>query len=349
MPVHRRAVRGPAVGIGVLHRRLILAIMVLPFITAIMRDVFETVPPVLKEAAYGIGSTTWEVVGSVVLPYTRVGVVGGIMLGLGRALGETMAVTFVIGNAHRIRPRSWRRAPRSPRPRQRVHRGGRRLYISSLIALGLHPVRDHLHRAARSQADAAAARTAGGEHEHDADSMPAAAPQLPIVLTVCRWSRPRSGCSGCALILWTLLSNGHRRAQRSTCSPRSTPPPGSEGGLLNAIFGSLVMTVDRAPSIGTPIGILAGTYLAEYGRDSALATSSASSTTCCWRALDHRRPVRLRDHGGAAWAISRPGPARRARHHRHAGHRAHHRGHAAAWCPTRCARPPRRSARRTGR
>ncbi len=93
---------GPPFGIGVLTAGLILGIMVLPFITSITRDVFDTVPPMLKESAYGLGSTTWEVVFKVVLPYTRVGVVGGVMLGLGRALGETMAVTFVIGNAHRI-------------------------------------------------------------------------------------------------------------------------------------------------------------------------------------------------------------------------------------------------------
>src|SRR5262249_12640953 len=93
---------GPPYGIGVLTAGLILAIMVLPFITAISRDVFEAVPAVLKESAYGLGCTTWEVFRSVVIPYTRVGVIGGVMLGLGRALGETMAVTFVIGNAHRI-------------------------------------------------------------------------------------------------------------------------------------------------------------------------------------------------------------------------------------------------------
>jgi len=93
---------GPPYGIGMLTAGLILAIMVLPFITSISREVFEAVPPVLKEAAYGIGCTTWEVVRYVVLPYARVGVIGGVMLGLGRALGETMAVTFVIGNAHRI-------------------------------------------------------------------------------------------------------------------------------------------------------------------------------------------------------------------------------------------------------
>ena len=94
--------RGAPNGIGVLSAGVILSIMVIPFIASVMRDVFETVPPVLKESAYGIGATTWEVVANVVLPYTRVGVIGGIMLGLGRALGETMAVTFVIGNAYRI-------------------------------------------------------------------------------------------------------------------------------------------------------------------------------------------------------------------------------------------------------
>src|SRR3569833_1928489 len=95
---------GPPYGIGVLTAGLILAIMVLPFITSISRDVFEAVPPVLKEAAYGLGCTTWEVGRYVVLPYARVGGIGGVMLGLGRALGETMAVTFVIGNAHRDSP-----------------------------------------------------------------------------------------------------------------------------------------------------------------------------------------------------------------------------------------------------
>jgi phosphate transport system permease protein len=93
---------GPPMGIGMLTAGIILSVMVIPFITAVMRDVFELVPPLFKESAYGLGSTTWEVVWRVVLPYTRVGVIGGVMLGLGRALGETMAVTFVIGNAHRL-------------------------------------------------------------------------------------------------------------------------------------------------------------------------------------------------------------------------------------------------------
>jgi phosphate transport system permease protein len=94
--------KGPPFGIGILTAGIVLAIMVLPFIAATMRDVFDTVPPMLKESGYGLGATTWEVIWNVVVPHSRVGVVGGIMLGLGRALGETMAVTFVIGNAHRI-------------------------------------------------------------------------------------------------------------------------------------------------------------------------------------------------------------------------------------------------------
>jgi len=102
IPILSDVFAGPPYGIGMLTAGLILAIMVLPFITSVSRDVFEAVPPVLKEAAYGLGCTTYEVVRYVVLPYTRVGVIGGVMLGLGRALGETMAVTFVIGNAHRI-------------------------------------------------------------------------------------------------------------------------------------------------------------------------------------------------------------------------------------------------------
>ncbi len=94
--------QGPPFGTGIFTAALILAVMVIPFIAATMRDVFQTVPPVFKESAYGLGCTTWEVMRSIVIPYTSTSVVGGIMLGLGRALGETMAVTFVIGNTNRI-------------------------------------------------------------------------------------------------------------------------------------------------------------------------------------------------------------------------------------------------------
>jgi phosphate transport system permease protein len=138
VPVLSSLFAGPPYGIGVLTAGLVLAIMVLPFITSISRDVFEAVPPVLKEAAYGMGCTTWEVVRYVVLPYARVGVIGGVMLGLGRALGETMAVTFVIGNAHKISasiiaPGTTISATIANEFTEAVGD----LYTSSLIALGL--------------------------------------------------------------------------------------------------------------------------------------------------------------------------------------------------------------------
>ena len=103
LPVIGALFAGPPLGLGVLTAGIILGFMVLPFIASVMRDVFATVPPMLRESAYGVGATTAEVVRHIVVPYTRVGIIGGIMLGLGRALGETMAVTFVIGNAHRIK------------------------------------------------------------------------------------------------------------------------------------------------------------------------------------------------------------------------------------------------------
>ena len=129
---------GPPMGIGMLTAGIILSVMVIPFITAVMRDVFELVPPLLKESAYGLGSTTWEVVWKVVLPFTKVGVIGGIMLGLGRALGETMAVTFVIGNAHNLSPSLF--APgnsiASALANEFTEAVGE-LYTSALIELGL--------------------------------------------------------------------------------------------------------------------------------------------------------------------------------------------------------------------
>jgi phosphate transport system permease protein len=129
---------GPPYGIGMLTAGLILTIMVLPFITSISRDVFEAVPGVLKEAAYGVGCTTWEVVRYVVLPYARVGVIGGVMLGLGRALGETMAVTFVIGNAHKVSASLLAPATTiSATIANEFTEAVGDLYTSSLIALGL--------------------------------------------------------------------------------------------------------------------------------------------------------------------------------------------------------------------
>jgi len=129
---------GPPMGIGMFTAGLILAIMIIPFISSVMRDVFETVPPMLKESAYGLGATTWEVVRHVVLPYTKVGVVGGIMLGLGRALGETMAVTFVIGNAHEISASLFMPGNTiSSTLANEFTEADSDLYLSSLVALGL--------------------------------------------------------------------------------------------------------------------------------------------------------------------------------------------------------------------
>ncbi|HEV3458657.1 MAG TPA: phosphate ABC transporter permease subunit PstC [Thermoanaerobaculia bacterium] len=130
--------QGPPMGIGTFTAGIILAIMVIPFISSVMRDVFETVPAILKESTYAVGATTWEVVSHIVLPYARVGVAGGIMLGLGRALGETMAVTFVMGNAHEINASLF-----MPGNTISAHLANEfaeaigALYTSSLIALGL--------------------------------------------------------------------------------------------------------------------------------------------------------------------------------------------------------------------
>jgi len=129
---------GPPIGIGILTAGIVLSLMVIPFIASVMRDVFDTVPAVLKESSYGMGCTTWEVVWNIVLPYTRVGVIGGIMLGLGRALGETMAVTFVIGNANRIVGSLF--APGTSIASTLANEFGEAdpgLHISSLFALGL--------------------------------------------------------------------------------------------------------------------------------------------------------------------------------------------------------------------
>ena len=144
---------GPPMGIGMLTAGIILAIMVIPFIASVMRDVFDVVPAMLKESAYGLGATTWEVMWNVVLPYTKIGVVGGIMLGLGRALGETMAVTFVIGNAHRTQHiAAHARQQHRLGAGQRIHRSGRRSVYLLADRTRPDPVLHHIRRPARSHA-----------------------------------------------------------------------------------------------------------------------------------------------------------------------------------------------------
>ncbi len=139
VPVLGSIVSGPPVGIGILSAGIILAIMIIPFIASVMRDVFEVTPPMLKESAYGLGATTWEVVSSIVLPYTKAGVIGGIMLGLGRALGETMAVTFVIGNMNQLNSISVFEAANSITSAlaNEFAEAGEGLHQASLIYLGL--------------------------------------------------------------------------------------------------------------------------------------------------------------------------------------------------------------------
>jgi phosphate transport system permease protein len=138
VPVLSTLFAGPPYGIGIFTASLILSIMILPFISAVTRDVFETVPPMLKEAAYGLGCTTWEVMWSVVLPFARSGVVGGAMLALGRALGETMAVTFVIGNAHHIATSLFSPGTTiSATIANEFTEALGDLYVSSLVAIGM--------------------------------------------------------------------------------------------------------------------------------------------------------------------------------------------------------------------
>ena len=138
LPVIGILFRGPMMGIGILTAGLILSVMIIPFIASVMRDVFEVVPEVLKESAYALGCTKWEVVRKVVLPYTKTGVVGGVMLGLGRALGETMAVTFVIGNSQHL---SWSLFSAgnsiASTLANEFAEAESKLHVSSLFALGL--------------------------------------------------------------------------------------------------------------------------------------------------------------------------------------------------------------------
>ena len=184
---------GPPSYLSLFNAALILAIMVLPFITAISVDVFKTVPPVLKEAAYGVGCTTWEVVRNVVIPYTRVGVIGGIMLALGRALGETMAVTFIIGNAFRIIGFGLRAGHHDlGRDRLRIRRKRRAASIRPDPARPV-AVRADLLRAGGGAADAAAAGKEGGELSHEPDLPQAAAATTSS--SGCCASAPRSSAS----------------------------------------------------------------------------------------------------------------------------------------------------------
>jgi ABC-type phosphate transport system permease subunit len=278
---------GPPMGIGMLTAGIILAVMVIPFITAVMRDVFELVPPMLKESAYGLGSTTWEVVWRVVLPYTKVGVIGGIMLGLGRALGETMAVTFVIGNAHRSRASLY--APGNSHrlgARQRVHRSGGRPLHSALIELGLILFlittivlalsKLLLMQLARQEG---AARERRQRRDNPAIALPRAAHERRDDGGL-HAARSPSACSGCCGSSACCCARARRAAARALhaddAAARRRRRPRQRDRRQRPHGG-------RGTLIGTPIGILAGTYLAEYGRAAGSRRRRASSTTCCSR------------------------------------------------------------------
>ena len=207
--------------------------MVLPFIAATMRDVFDTVPPMLKESGYGLGATTWEVIWNVVVPHSRVGIVGGVMLGLGRALGETMAVTFVIGNAHRIS--SSLLAPGttiSSAIANEFTEAVGDLYTSSLDCARTAVVSDHLHghRHWRRPCCARLERRAGAVDMNRRllrKVKNGAFLTLSLIATL-------TGLACLAAILWTLISHG-LAGMSARIFTQMTPPPGSQGGLLNAL------------------------------------------------------------------------------------------------------------------
>ena len=273
IPIFSTLFAGPPYGIGIFTAGLILAIMVLPFITSISRDVFEAVPPVLKEAAYGLGCTTWEVARYIVLPYTRVGVIGGVMLGLGRALGETMAVTFVIGNAHRISgsllaPGTTISATIANEFTEAVGD----LYTSALIALGLilFVITFIVLAIARLLLMRLNARVGALTMDPSISRLYAKRRRRNVVTMALAYGATGFGLTWLVVILGVLLWEGLSGLSLAVFT-EMTPPPGSAGGLLNPIVGSLVMTM-IAVLIGTPLGMLAGTYMAEYGRYDKLTT-----------------------------------------------------------------------------
>ncbi len=215
---------GPPLGYGVLTAGLVLALMILPFITAVSRDVFDTVPAVLKEAAYGVGATTFEVVGNIVIPYTRVGVIGGVMLALGRALGETMAVTFVIGNATKISvldPRA--RHDHLGDDRQPVRRRGSGTVHLVAARARLHPVRHHVPGSRGRTLDAGAPRAEGMRPM--ANLYPGRR-RRNVIWTVLAYAATALGLSMLAIILATLLWNGFGGLSLDVFT-KNTAPPGS--------------------------------------------------------------------------------------------------------------------------
>ena len=292
-----------------------------------MRDVFETVPPVLRESAYALGATTWEVVWNIVLPYTRVGVVGGIMLGLGRALGETMAVTFVIGNAHRISasllaPGTTISAAIANEFTEAVGD----LYLSSLIALGLLLFVITFIVLAIAKLMLHAAPEAGGDLTHE--RLYARRRVSNTAAIGASVAATAIGLFWLAAILWTLLTNGidalgldlftqndaaarqqRRPAERDLRQLRDDPDRDPDRHADRHTRRHLSRRVRPGEHASAQVDPLRQRHPAE-------------------RAVDHHRPVRLRGDGGADAALLGLGRRGRARDHRRPGRRAHDRGHA---------------------
>jgi phosphate transport system permease protein len=283
-------VSGPPVGIGILSAGIILAIMIIPFIASVMRDVFEVTPALLKESAYGLGSTTWEVVWKVVLPYTKTGVLGGVMLGLGRALGETMAVTFVIGNMNQLNSLSVFEAANSITSAlaNEFAEAGEGLHQASLIYLGLVLFFiTFVVLACPSCCSTVCRRTKEPAHEPDLhlpkmlDAADLAAvrqakynkrKRLNQVALTLSMAAMLFGVFWLVWILWETIRQGLGGLNFALFS-QMTPPPNEEGGIANAIWGSLMM-VALATFVGTPIGVMAGVYLAEYDKKGWLASTT---------------------------------------------------------------------------
>ena len=259
---------------------LVLAIMIIPFIAATMRDVFLTVPVIFKESAFGLGCTPWEVMRHIVLPYTRASVIGGIMLGLGRALGETMAVTFVIGNTNRISPSIF--APgntiASLVALEFPESENGSLQLSSLLALGfilfvisfcvLALSRMLLGRRGRGMS---ATLAASGTHVTAARALGRRRRATDRIARLLATVATVIALGFLASILITLLYLG-LPGLKLHIFYTATKAPGTVGGLANAIVGSVVQA-GLGTLIGTPIGLMVGTYLAEYAGRSALGNA----------------------------------------------------------------------------
>lgn len=284
IPIVGELFAGPAFGIGILAAGVILAIMIIPYIAAVMRDVFEQTPVMMKESAYGIGCTTWEVMSRIVLPFTKNGVIGGIMLGLGRALGETMAVTFVIGNTYQLDSASLFMPGNSitsalanefAEAESGLHTAalmelGLILFVITFIVLALSKLM--ILRLDKNE-DVNMATI----DMHDAQSLANSRRKMQA------WRRQKNRIAlflsmatmvfGLFWLVWILFSTITKGVDGMSIAlfTEMTPPPNSEGGgLANAIAGSGLLIL-WATVIGTPLGIMAGIYLAEYGRKGWLA------------------------------------------------------------------------------